>query len=242
MSKLTSEMVERRLHQVASSTFVPEIPGLPGLEFHKLTLADRGRASRAYAAKLKELNAAGGYYNEALIPTVLERVCRENGLDMAATLRQAKASQQRFYDSMPKEFTLPFDQLTEEEVALLSPEEREEREQAIVERGRRILEWQQQFYTADDRRVVKESQQIEALEAHLLANTVEHQARIYQMCEEILCCACTEDAKPYFDSVDEILGLADQSEQLLATLWLKWRQWKAGAAPQFFRPDHPPVA
>jgi len=67
MSELTNEMVGRRYEIVASGTYTPEIPGLPGLTFVKLGLKERGASSRAYSSKLKELMAAGGYFSEALL-------------------------------------------------------------------------------------------------------------------------------------------------------------------------------
>lgn len=239
MAELTAEMVQRRYETVASGTYSPEIPGLLGLTFVKMGLKERGISSRAYSSKLKELMAAGGYFSEALLPSVLERACIENGLDIGV-LRKQREILRRFYDSIPKDLAGPFDQLTEEEVALLSPEERAEREKAIEERGRRVMDWQQGFFTEDDYRVMSQARQIEQLEQHLRANTAEHRAREYQMQTEILLCARRSDDidKPYFSSIEEIAELEDRNRDALVQLYLKWKQFKEGLAPQFFRPDH----
>lgn len=238
MAELTNQMVQRRYDQIASGTFQPDIPGLDGLVFMKMGLKERGYSSRAYSSKLKELMTAGGYFNEALLPSVLERTCRENGIDVKAVEKQ-RAIMKRFYDSIPPELTGPYDQLTEEEVGLLSPEERSERNTAIQERGKQIIDLMQNFYTAEDYAVMEQVRQIEALEQHLKVNTAEHHARKHQMETEILVCARLADdiEKPYFSCIEEIQELEDRNRQALVQLYMKWKQFKEGLLPQFFRPD-----
>ena len=238
MAELTNEMIQRRLETVASATYQPEIPGLPGIVFVKMGLKERGISSRAYSSKLKELMAAGGYFNEALLPAVLEKTCRENAIDIGVIKKQREILK-RFYDSMPKDMAGPYDQLTDEEVALLSLEEREERQKAIEERGRKIMEWRVGFFTEEDHRVMEQAGQIERLEQHLKANTAEHHARKYRDETEILVCARREDGvKPYFGSIEEIQELEDRNRDALIQLYMKWKQFKEGMAPQFFRPDN----
>jgi len=238
MADLTNQMVQRRYDQIASSTFQPDIPGLEGLVFVKMGLKERGYSSRAYSSKLKELMTAGGYFNEALLPTVLERTCRENGIDIKAVDKH-RAIMKRLYDSIPPELAGPYDQLTEEEVSLLSPEERNERNVAIQDRGKLIMDFIEGFYTDKDRMVIEQVKQIEALEQHLKANTAEHHARKHQMETEILVCARLADdiEKPYFSCIEEIQEMEDNNRQALVQLYMKWKQFKEGLLPQFFRTD-----
>ena len=238
MAELTQDMVQRRLETTASGSYQPEIPGLPGLVFVKMGLRERGASSRAYSSKLKELMSEGGYFNEALLPTILERTCRENGIDIKV-VDQQRAIMKSFYDSIPTELSGPYDQLTEEEVALLSSEEKSARDEAIQERGKKVLEFMQNFYTEDDKKVLAQVGQIEALEQHLKSNTAEHNARKYQMETEILLCARQPDDtdKPYFSSIEEIEELDDTNQPGLVQLYTKWQQFKKGLLPQFFRSD-----
>lgn len=239
MAELTNDMIQRRLETVASGTYSPEIPGLPGITFVKMGLKERGQSSRAYSAKLKDLMAAGGYFSEALLPSVLEKTCKENGIDISVLSKQRQI-QKRFYDSIPKELMEPYDKLTDEEVALLPPEVREERQKAIEERGRQIMEFMQSFYTEEDQKILEQCKQIEALEQHLKANTAEHHARKHQMETEILLCARRSDdiSIPYFGSIEEIQELEDRNRQGLVQLYLKWKQFKEGMLPDFFRPNN----
>ncbi len=239
MAGLTQEMIQRRLETVVSGTYAPEIPGLPGLVFVKMGLKERGISSRAYASKLKELMADGGYFNEALLPSVLERTCRDNGLDVKV-LKKQRDILRRFYDSIPKDLAEPIDPLTPEEVALLSPEELIEREKAAGERGRKIMDWQQNFFTEDDHKLMEQARQIEQLEQHLKANTAEHHARKHRDETEILVSARRVDVidKPYFASLEDIQELEDRNRDALIQLYSKWAQFKAGLSPQFFRPSN----
>jgi len=238
MAKLTQEMIQRRLETVVSGTYQPDLPGLPGLVFVKMGLKERGISARAYSSKLKELMAAGGYFSEALLPSVLERVCRENGLDLSV-LKKQREILKRFYDSIPPEMADPIDQLTPEEVTLLSPEERAEREKDAEGRGQKIMEWQVNFFTEEDYKTMEMSRQIEQLEQHLKANTAEHYARKHRDETEILMCARRADdiEEPCFGSIDEIQELEDFNREGLVQLYLKWKQFKEGLSPQFFRPD-----
>jgi len=238
MAELTKEMVQRRYETVASGTYSPEIPGLPGLTFVKMGLKERGASSRAYSAKLKELMAEGGYFNEAFISTLLEKACKENGIDIGV-LRKQRELMKKYIDSIPPELNSPFDKLTPEEVALLSQEEQEERNKAIQERGRQIMEWQENFFSEDDHRLMETARQIEQLEQHLRYNTAEHRARAHQMVTEILVCArkLEDTKKPYFSSEEDIEEFGQRNNQGLVTLFTKWKQFKEGLLPDFFRPD-----
>lgn len=235
MAELTAGMVQRRYETVASGTYSPEIPGLPGLTFVKMSLKERGISSRAYSAKLKELMAEGGYFNEAFMPTLLERACKENGIDIGV-LRKQRELMKKYIDSIPPEINGPFDKLTPEEVALLSQEEQAEREKAIQERGKRIMEFQQNFFSEDDHRLMETARQIEQLEQHLRANTAEHRARECQAQNEILLCArrSEDTAKQFFNSIDDIQELEEKNRDGLIQLYTKWRQFKEGLLPDFF--------
>ena len=239
MSELTNETVGRRYEIVASGTYTPEIPGLPGLTFVKLGLKERGASSRAYSSKLKELMAAGGYFSEALLPSVLERTCRDNGIEMVV-LRKQRDIIKRLYDNIPPDIAALIDKLTDEEVALLSPEELEDRGKAIEDRGRRFGEFAESFYTDEDRAVFEQARQIEQLEQHLRANTAEHHSRKHQMETEILLCARRSDdtEKPYFSCIEDIQDLEDRNRNALVQLYMKWKQFKEGLLPDFFRPDN----
>lgn len=238
MTELTKEMVQRRYDAVASGTYSPEIPGLPGLTFVKMSLKEKGVSSRAYSAKLKELMAEGGYFNEAFMPTLLERACKENGIDIGV-LRKQRELMKKYIDSIPPELNGPFDKLTPEEVALLSPEEQEERNKAIQERGRQIGEWQENFFTEDDHRLMGQARQIEQLEQHLRYNTAEHRARAHQATTEILVCArkAEDIKKPYFSGEEEVEEFGARNNQMLVELFSRWNQFKSGLIQDFFRPD-----
>ncbi|HBX22673.1 MAG TPA: hypothetical protein DEF34_03395 [Desulfotomaculum sp.] len=238
MAGLTTEMIQKRYETVASGTYAPEIPGLPGLVFVKMGLAERGHSSRAYSAKLKELYAAGGYFSEALLPAVLEKTCRENGLDVKV-MQKHREIMKRLFESIPAELAKPYDQLTPEEVAQLAPEEQAARAKEIEQHGRRMMEWANAFYTDDDRQVMEQAKQIESLEQHLKANTAEHHARKHQMEMEILLCVRKADdiEKPYFGSVEDVQELEDRNRQGLVRLYMTWKQFKEGLLPDFFRAD-----
>jgi len=239
MADLTDEMVRRRLDTVASSSFQPEIPGLEGIVFVKMGLKERGNASRAYSSKLKELFATGDCFSEAMLPTVLGKVCKDNGLDIKV-LNKQREIMKRFYDTCPPDLMGPIDPLTDEEVALLSPEEQAERQANIEERGKTIMEFTQNFYTEEDYRVMDQVKQIENLEQHIKSNTAEHQARKHQMETEILLCARKIDdiEKPYFGCIEDIQEIEDYNQPGLVQLYMKWKQFKEGLLPQFFRPDN----
>ena len=235
MTELTNEMVNRRFEAVASGTYAPEIPGLPGLVFTKMGLKERGISSRAYASKLKELYSKGGFFSEAFLPTILEKACKESGIDLNDVLRKQREILKRYHDSIPEEFTKAFDELTDEEVALLSPEEQKEREKAIAEHGRRAMEWQQNFITEEDQKFMDQAKQIERLEQHIKSHTAEHHARAHQAVQEILVCSKKEDgATPYFSSEEEIEDFMTANTQIGITLFWKWNQWKGGLLPDFF--------
>lgn len=235
--ELTADMVQRRYETVASGTYAPEIPGLPGLVFMKMGSKERGASSRAYASKLKELMAQGGYFNEALLPSVLEKACIDNGVDLGV-IRKQREILKRLFDSIPEEFKKGIDELTDEEVTLLSPEEKEEREKAKAEHGKRAVEWQQNFFTEDDQKIMAQAKQIEALEQHLRTNTAEYYARMHQAIQEILICSKKEDGEtPYFSLEEEIEEFCALNFQIGATLFAKWNQFKTGLNPEFFRPN-----
>ncbi len=241
MSELTKDMVERRLDQVASGFFKPEISGLTGLVFIKMGLKERGKSSRAYSSKLKELLNEGGYFSEALLPTALKKICDDNGLDVGV-LKKSRDLMKHFYKEIPDHLTGSYDELTDEEVALLPQEEKTERQKEIQARGREIIEYLQNYFTEDEQKVIDQAKQVQALEEHLKVNTAEHFARKHQMEIEILLCARSEDdiQIPYFKSQEEIQGLGDINKNGLVQLYLKWKQFKEGMYPQFFRPNNLP--
>ncbi|MFZ3171969.1 MAG: hypothetical protein WA118_08320 [Carboxydocellales bacterium] len=239
MSKLTDDMIQRRLETVSSGSYTPAIPGLDGLVFVKMGLAERGVSARAYSSRLKELYALGGYFSQALIPFTLAKICKDNGLDMKV-LDKNREILKRFYDSIPAELAAPLDGLTDEEVQELSPEGIELRDKALEERGVKMFEYMQTFYTDEDRQVMDLAKQIEQLETHIKNNTAEHLAWMHQMDTEILISSkkAEDTGSPYFSSIDEIKELEYTNREGLVHLYLKWKQFKEGLLPEFFRPDN----
>lgn len=232
MMELTQEQIERRAETVISGTYKPEIPGLD-IVFHRMGLAEKGISSRAYSSKLKELYDVGGYFSEFAVPTVLRKVCKENGLD-AGAIAKKRALMERMYKSIPEEFAGPYDQLTDEEVAELSPEAHAARASGMADRGRRMTEWMFGFYSDDDHALLAEAEQVERIEAHIRANTAEHFARKHQMETEIVQCARREDGAAAFASIDAVQNLPSA---VLTQLYLKWKQFREGLTENFFSPS-----
>ena len=239
MAELTKDMVQRRLDSTASATFQPEIPGLPGILFVRMGLKEKGKSSRAYSGKLKELYAEGGYFSEPMIKTIIERAAKENGIDPKVIKKRVEI-ERKFYESIPPELAGPYDQLTEEEVGLLSPEERTERDKAIEERGLQIMEFMKGAYNEEQLQIFEQAKQLEDLERELRSNTAERHAREHQLQSELLMCARKVDdqEQPYFSDIEEISALEHENRQGLVQLYTKWQQFKEGYLPQFFRPDH----
>jgi hypothetical protein len=233
MAELTQEMIERRFQKASANPLTVNIAGLPGLCFVPMTGKERGKSSRAYSSRLMELHKEGGYYSEALLPTVLKKVCEQNGLDIKI-LNRKLTLQRKLFESVPEELAGPYDQLTLEEVAEMPAEEQQKREQAIQERGQRIAEFMQKLYTDEEREDLAQIEQIEQLEQHLRSNTAEHHARAYQMLTEILLCVRQEDdpGKPYFDNIEEIEAIRPQ--ETLVNLFMAWRQFREGYPSDFF--------
>lgn len=240
METLQNELIQRRQDTVSSGSFNPIIPGLTGLVFVKMGLKEKGRSSRAYSSKLKELYAEGGYFSEALIPHTLEKICKEQGLDFKVLDKQREILR-RFYEAIPDDLRDPVAPLTEEEQAEMSPEEQEAFQKKLEERGKRIHDFMDNFYTDEDRETMAQAKQIEMLEGHIRANTAEHLAQKFQMEIEILLCARKAENldQPYFSTIDEILELEDTNRPGLIQLYQKWKQFKEGMLPEFFRPDSP---
>lgn len=230
--ELNQQQIERRAETVISGTYKPEIPGLD-IVFHRMTLADKGISSRAYSSKLKELYDLGGYFSEFAVPTVLRKVCKENGLDVG-TIAKKRELMERLYRSIPEEFSGPYDQLTDEEIAELSPEAREARSAGMDERGRRAAEWMLGFYTDDDHAMLAEAEQVERIEAHIRANTAEHFARKHQMETEIVQGARRTDGTAAFASIDDVQNLPSA---VLTQLYLKWKQFREGLNENFTSPS-----
>jgi len=244
-SILGQEFNTRRLESVASGNFEPHIPDLPGLLFVKMNGADKGAANRAYSAKLKELFNEGGWFARALLPTYLDRQAKEAGLP--TNLRtKVRAIQERLMKSIPAELDKPYDRLTDEEVQLLSPEERQARDEAIMALGKQRFEWLQSFYTEEERRTLAQMEQMENLEQHLITQTAEYQAEKHQVHTELLrCCRRLPDQEydaktmpPYFESIEQIEELEETvGTEPMVQLYAKWRLFKMGYDPDYFRPN-----
>lgn len=232
---LTQEQIERRAEQIVDGVFVPHIDALPNLAFVPLSPAAKGRASRAYSRRLTELMREGGLYSQALIPQILKDRCAEAGLDIAV-LAESKKLMRQLYNEIPTELQGPVDALTEEEVALLSPEEQAERQRKIEERARRVDEFWDRFWTGERLRIFTEAQQVEALEKELRKHTYETYATVYRFHVELLESARKADdiEKPYFASADEIAALP---EAVQGVLFHKHQRFLEGAEPGFISPS-----
>ncbi len=239
MAELTQSMVEARTEKVLSGLGDPHMPQFPGLVFKKLDLADFGRVSRAYSAKLKELHTEGGLYSEALLPTDLAKLCAAAGLD-ARVLAKANEIQRQAYDQLPDAFKGTFDQLTPEEVAQLSPEEQQRRQEAMMARGQAMLDHLTNLYTPEQQAVLDQAAQVEALEMQLRLQTYEHHARAEKMYTELLlgCRLVDDPTQPYFIDRDDMNHrLAEAGVEAVQRLMERWNQWKAGSSPDFFSPS-----
>jgi hypothetical protein len=143
------------------------------------------------------------------------------------------AIQRKLMVSVPAHLAGPFDQLTEEEVAELSPEEQVDRDEAIRERGKEIAEYMQGVLTDEEREQLAQINLMEQLREDLYYNTAEYHARRHQMVTEILLCArkAEQHDKPYFTSEDELEVLPVGT---LADLFLAWKQFREGLPSDFF--------
>ncbi|MBC9783549.1 hypothetical protein H1S01_03355 [Heliobacterium chlorum] len=238
MAELTEDMIRNRLNQIQSGIYEPEINGLPDLVLHKITLQAKGKASQAYSSKLKELMAQGGMFNEAFLPRVLEKACKDAGIDLKAPTKQRKALE-RFFKEAPHDLLGPIDQLTDEEASLLPEELQKERQKAIEERTQRLSEFMETFHNEDELRAIEETKMIEDLERQLRAQTYEHRAREYQLLTEIFESAKTKEGKPYFSLVEQIAELDLTNQEALIQLFFRWRLFKEGRLPEFFRANYP---
>ncbi len=239
---LPQEFNQRRLDEVASGTFAPAIPGLPGIKFIKLINKAKGIASRAYSKRLMELYKEGGVFSKALIPTYLERQATEAGIDPKAHGKMREAIRLHL-EKAPAELKKPYDELTDEEVALLSPESQDERRKAVEEHGRKCTEYMAELYKNEEyKRLLFQAEQLEQLETHLLNNSAEHLANMHRVNTELLlCCVREDDEKPYFASIEEVEELEERlGTEIMKQLYIKWHQFKHGLDPQFFRPDSSP--
>lgn len=241
--EVTPEMIQARVASVVSGTYKPAIPGLPGLVFVQMDAVAKGKSAREYSRKLMELMKDGGFFHEALLPKKIQ-----NAMDDAEIPRnihdQGRAILKRFNESIPQDLIGPIDELTAEEVAQLSEEQREARIQAIKDRFEKVKEFEQTFYTNEDREVMSLVSQVEELEKQLRSLTYEHNARAYQTVFEVQICSRMEENldHPYFNSIDEILQLDLQQPNLLVELFWQWTTFKKGLNPQFFRPNSPLLA
>lgn len=253
----TREQIQKRLDAVASTTFMPDIPGLEGLVLVKLDPAMKNKANLAYSQRLKELYAMGGFFSEALLNSTLKNICQQNGFDYTAQ-RRRRELEKRFYDSVPPEFKDPALRISQEELAEKSPEEQEEIVKALQERGAKINEFMQNFYKPEDYELIAMADEIDNLEAHIKSNTAEHHARVYRtMVEMIAGCRyiklthkewaektpeerslLIKQAEPYFPSVEAIDQLAEINNPALQELFMKWHQFKEGLLVDYFRPDN----
>ncbi|MHB1418482.1 MAG: hypothetical protein ACYCX4_02680 [Bacillota bacterium] len=233
MAELTNEMVERRFAKVSSNPVPVNIPALPGLCFVPMQGREKGISSRAYSSKLMELHKEGGYYSEALLPTVLRKICEQNGIDIKVLDRKMTLNR-KLFESIPEDLSGPYDQLTQEEVAELPAEEQEKRQKAIEECGHGIAEFVANIYTDEEKESRAQIVQIETLEQELRQNTYEFHARRFQMQTEILLCTRQEEdpAKPYFVDMDELEMV--RPVEALVNLFMAWKQFREGMPSDFF--------
>jgi len=232
MAELTQRMIENRLAETIRGAYAPDIPGVPGIVFVSMDIATRGKSSRVYSSKLMELHASGEYYAEALLPAVIEQICKKHGIDPSIRDKR-QALQKKMFDSAPEDLLEAYDQLTDEEVALLPPEEKKEREKAIRERGQRIAEFVAELYTEEEKRWQQQIAWIDKLEEQLRRNTAEHHALKHQMDTEIQLCArkAEDETQPYFNSVEEFYALP---KNVQTQIYMKWKLFRDGFNPDFF--------
>lgn len=232
-------MVEARAEKVLSGLGDPHLVQFPGLAFKRLDLADLGRVSHAYSVKLKELHEQGGLYSEALLPTALAKLCNAAGLDVKVLVK-ANAIQKAAFDRLPDALKGPFDQLTAEEVAQLSPEEQQRRQEAMLARGQEILNHFSNLYTPDQQAVIDQAAQVEQLEMQLRHQTYEHHARAEKTFAELLlgCRQAEDPAQIYFADRDDMnRRLAEAGVEAAKQLMERWNDWKTGANRDFFSPS-----
>ncbi len=237
MTELEKKFVEQRLTNIKNGEYAPLIDGLPDLLFVKLDNRVKGITSRTYSKKLMEY-IKEGLPSEALLPQLLKQACADAGLDIKV-LNKKMELMKKIHEEAPGDLQGPYDSLTPEEVAQLTDEEREARQKGIAERGRRILEFTMNLYSPEEKEMLEQIQQIEAIERNLRNNTAERYARQDQALLELLdgCRRVDKPEQPYFASTDEITALDETNREALVQLFMKWQQFKEGKLPEYFRAD-----
>lgn len=230
MTELNQNQVERRFQTATSNPVPVTIPGLDGLFFRPLTGGEKGVSSRAYSKALMGYMAEG-LPSEYMLQQNLRRAVEASGLSMGVLKRKA-ALYEKQMKAIPEELVGPYDQLTPAEVAELPLEEQQSRAEAIVERGKRIVELLATALTDEEREALQQIGQIEQLEQHLRQQTAEFAARRDQMVQELLMGARTADGEQYFGGVDYLAAIEPQ--EALVNLMVAWRQFREGQSSDFF--------
>lgn len=230
--ELTQEMIQRRYEKASASVTPVSIYGLSDLVFIPLGAKGRGISSRAYSQRVMQLYKEG-YPSKAVINKILKDTCEQQGLNYKL-LDKKVALQKKLFDSIPPELSGPYDQLTQEEIAELSPFDREKRDKAVGERGKKIAEFIANVYTAEEKDELEQIKMIEQLEQQLLNNTAEHHAQRHQMVTEILHCARkqSDSEQAYFANEDEFENI--KPSRALVDLFMAWRQYREGMPSDFF--------
>lgn len=229
----TQEQIEERADVIINGIGHPHLPALPGITFRRLTLAERGEASRAYSRHLKEDMTAGGRFSEMLLPTELRRRCREVGLDYDELMAAEEEFTRRIVDRAPAELRDPAGRLSDDEIAAMPAEAREQYLAELRERGQAILEFLGTLFAPEEQVARAQIAQVKALRDHLMLNTYEHHARVRRQMTEILAGAVGSDGKSYFPSLDALYDLEDTDHATWLKLAAKWREFKEGRWPGF---------
>lgn len=237
----TQSQIERRADHIIGGLGYPYLPALPGIVFRRLTLGEKGEASRAFSRALKEEMASGARFSDALVMTELRRRCHEVGIDYDELMAREEEFQRRIYDLAPADLAAE-QRLTDEEVAAMPDEDRESYLAQLKERGQRIMAFFANLFTPEEKIVRGQIEQVKLLKAQLQQETYEHHARIRERLVEILRGARREVEgesadkwPPYFSSLEELYDLGDTDRDTWLQLADKWKHYKAGLWPGFTR-------
>lgn len=229
----TALQIETRADHIINGVGYPHLPALPGIEFHRLNLPQKGMVSRAYSRFIMDEIAAGALFSETLLPTHLRKACQRVGIDYDALMAKEEEFQKRIFDQAPTEFRGLPRRLSDEEFAQLPQEGKDAYIAALQEHTRAVNEFMHNLFTPEERLIRGQIDQVKNLRTQLLAETYEHHARIHQRLTEILHGARHVDGTPYFGSLDELYDLRDTDEPTWLALCAKWREFKEGRWPGF---------
>lgn len=233
----TQGQIERRADEIVNGCGLPYLPDLPGIMFRRLTGAEKGESSRAYSRYLKEDMSKGGRFSSDLLMTELRRRCLEVGLNYDDLLVQEETFQKRIFENAPPELRDAAPKLIEEETAAMDAEARNVYLGKRQERGRQVKEFLDEHFTAEEKIIRGQIQQVKNLQDSLQLHTYEYQAKRHMFKAELLLGARqeTDPATPYFANMEALDELEDTAPALFVALVGKWREFKEGRWPGFMR-------